>query len=463
MEQERTYIKARKFLFSRSASLLILLLLAGAPGCRESASGAPAPPTVQVAAVVRRDVPVWQEWVGVTDGLVNASIRAQVTGYLVRQAYREGDFVRKGQILFEIDPRVFRAALAQAGAQKGQADGQLARAEGQLSQAEGQRAQAESQRVQAQVTHVNALAVLDRVRPLAEQDAVSRKDLDDAVGAEGATRAAVAAAEANVAAAGANVVAAKAGILTAKAGVASAVAALEKARLDLEFTRIVSPIDGIAGIAKAQVGNLVGPAQGGELTTVSTLDPIKVYFTTSEQAYLAYMKPFATGTEANRHRIETPHELILADGTVYPHKGRFFAVDRQVDERTGTLRVALLFPNPGNRLRPGQFARVRVAGTTLANALLVPQRAISEIQGNYQVAVVGPGDRAELRTVRPTERMCALAVVEGDLKPGERVVVEGTQKVKQGQPVTAKAPPPGLTALLGAVPDAEGRCAAGAR
>ncbi len=241
---------------------LFLLLVAAASlsACRNTATSAIPPAAVDVMEAIRRDVPIYQEWIGTADGMVNATIRAQVTGYLTRQDYKEGDFVRSGQVLFEIDPRTFQAALDQAEAQESQARGQLAQAEAQ---------------------HTNALANLDRIRPLADQNAVSKKDLDDAIGAEGSSQAVIVAARGNVAAAR---------------------AAVEKARLDLGFTKITSPIDGIAGIAKAQVGNLVGPAQGGELTTVSKIDPIKVYFTTSEQAYIVSRRQFAKRSDGVRAR-----------------------------------------------------------------------------------------------------------------------------------------------------------------
>jgi membrane fusion protein (multidrug efflux system) len=459
LSASRPFRPARTLL---SAALVLAAMLL--PACRgEKAASAPPPPTVEVARVIRENVPVYQEWVATADGMVNATLRAQVTGYLVRQAYREGDFVRKGQLLFEIDPRPFQAALDQSRSQQREAEGALAQAEGRVAQAEGQLAQAEGQLAQSGAQHVNAKATLDRVRPLVAQNAVSRKDLDDAVGAEGSARAGVVAATANVAAARANLVASRANVSAAQAGVEAARANVAKAALDLGFTRITSPIDGIAGIASAQVGNLVGPGQGGELATVSQIDPVKVYFSTSEQLYLDYVKQYASGAEAARHRAALSHELVLADGSVYPYKGSFFAVDRQVDERTGTLRIAVLFPNPDRLIRPGQFARVRVAMQTKQGALLVPQRAVTELQGGYQVAVVGPGNRAELRTVKPAERVCALWVVDEGLKPDDLVVVEGIQKVKQGLAVTPKPLAPALLAKLAAPPDADGRCTVAAR
>jgi membrane fusion protein (multidrug efflux system) len=335
-----------------------------------------------VAEVAVRDVPIIHEWVGTADGLVNATIRAQVTGYLIKQDYTEGDMVRKGQLLFEIDPRPFKAAFDQA--------------EGTLLQLKAQ--------------YENAVVNLARVRTLTEKGYVSKKDLDDATSAE----------------------------RSAKAAVVSAQAAVEKARLDLGFTKITSLIDGMAGIAKAQVGDLVGPAQSGELTTVSTVEPIKVYYTINEQAYIDFMRRFSSEAAGLARARELEIRLILADGTPYPYKGRFYAVDRQVDVRTGTLRVAALFPNPGYMLRPGQFVRVHVLIGTKKGALLVPQRAVTELQGSYQVAVVGPGNMVDIRPVQPGERVGAMWVIDSGLKPGERVVAEGVEKVRQGMPVTPK-------------------------
>jgi membrane fusion protein (multidrug efflux system) len=353
-------------------------------GCnREQKGNNPTPPTVQVANVAQKDVPMYSEWIGTTDGMVNAVIRAQVQGYLIKQNYHEGDFVRKGQILFEIDQRTFQAALDQA---KGQLGEQKAR-------------------------WSTAKANLTRIIPLAEQNAVSKKDLDDATGQEQAAHAAVISAEAVV----------------------------EKARLDIDFTKIVSPIGGIAGIAKTQIGNLVGPGVIEELTTVSTVDPIKVYISVGEQEYL-----IATGKGRNGFK-DNPLEMILSDGSVYPHKGKFTLADRQVDVKTGTIRVAAIFKNPGNNLRPGQFAKIR-ARIKIKNALLVPQRAVMELQGSYRIAVVDANNKVEIRPVKVAERVDDMWVIDEGLKAGERVVAEGVQKVRDG--VTVNPTP------YGAVPPA---------
>ena len=367
-------IKKDKKAQYRYVSLRIVICLSSAflliPGCaKEQKSGASSQPTVQVCDVIQQDVPVYSEWIGTTDGMVNVVIRAQVQGYLIKQNYHEGEFVRKGQILFEIDPRTFQAALGQA---KGQLGEQMAR-------------------------WTTAKANLARVIPLAQKYAVSKKDLDDAMGQEKGARAAVISAEAYV----------------------------EKARLDLNFTKIVSPVGGVAGIAKTQIGNLVGPGVTEELTTVSTVDPIKVYISVGEQEYL-----IATGKGKNGFK-DNSLEMILSDGSVYPYKGKFTISDRQVDVKTGTIKVAAIFKNPGNILRPGQFAKVR-ARIKIKNALLVPQRSVMELQGSYQVAVVDADNKVDIRPVKVADRVDNLWVIDEGLKPGERVVAEGLQKVRQG-------------------------------
>jgi membrane fusion protein (multidrug efflux system) len=295
-----------------------------------------------------------------TDGSINATIRAQVQGYLTRQLYKEGDSVRKGQTLFEIDPRPFQAALDQA-----KADLEQAQASSSRSRAALEQTRADVARMEA--LYATAKANLKRVKPLVEQELMSQKDLDDAVGAEQSAAASVNAARASVSAAEASVVA-------VRASVNGAQAAVERARLNLSFTRITSPIDGVAGIAKAQIGNLVGPGFAEELTTVSTVNPIRVYVPMTEQEY---MKGLQNGGSSLQ---QGELELILAGGSIHPHKGVFAYTDRQVDERTGTIRLAALFPNPGNLLRPGQFARIR-ARSKIRKALLVPPAAVTEIQG----------------------------------------------------------------------------------
>jgi membrane fusion protein (multidrug efflux system) len=384
------------------AGFFVLALTAGCQK-EEKAAGTP-PPTVEVVDVVQKDVPIYGEWVGTMDGVVNATIRAQVTGYLIKQNYRDGDLVKKGQVLFEIDPRTFEAALAQA--------------KGTLDQAKGSLDQSKAGVDVQEARWATAKANLARIKPLAEQNAVSQKDLDDAVGMEQSTRASVLAAQASV--------------VAAQASTAAAQAAVDKARLDLEFAKILSPIDGIAGIAKAQIGNLVGPGSTEELTTVSTVDPIKVYIAVSEQEYLKAVER----QSAQREKLGL--ELILADGSTYPQKGELVFADRQVDVRTGTIRVAAIFPNPNNMLRPGQFARIRAEMQVKKGAPVIPQRAVTELQGKYLVAVVGPENKVSIRQVKTSARFGQVWVIDEGLKAGEKVVAEGTQKVRDGMVVSPK-------------------------
>ena len=383
---------ARKMKKNIAAQMILLCIIAAlGTACSGQQKAPAAAPAVETAEVVKKDVPVYSEWVGTTDGLVNATIRAQVTGYLVKQNYTEGAFVKKGSVLFEIDARPFTAALEEA-------EGVLARQEARWAQAKADRS---------------------RIVPLAEINAVSKKDRDAAIGAE----------------------------LSAAADVRAARAAVDKAQVDFGFTKIISPIDGIAGIAKAQIGDLVGTGQSAELTMVSTVDPIKVFISVSEQEYLNFMRQLAG------HEQEIPFDLFLADGSLYPEKGRFAFADRQVGVKTGTITVATLFPTPGNMLRPGQFARVRVALTGKKDALLVPQRAVTELQGGYQVAVVAEDATVHIRPVKTGERSDGLWIINEGLAAGERVVAEGLLKVKDGMKVNPKPfAAPGSTAAQQAKP-----------
>lgn len=353
--------------------------------CKGETASAPPPPLVQVevADVIQKDVPIRMEWVGTTDGSNNALIRAQVSGYLLHRPYTEGSFVKKGDLLFQLDPSKFQTALDQA-------LGELAKAQAQFTKTKQD---------------------VDRDTPLAKEGAISQKELDDSVQSHAATKGTLAAAK----------------------------AAVDQAKLNLSWTKIAAPIDGVVGISKAQIGDLIDAST--ELTSVSTLDPIKVYFPVSEQEYFEAAEKIQQGykdkQEGKEYSLATL-ELVLGGEKVYPHKGQFHLVDRQVDTKTGTIRVAALFPNPNNLLRPGQFARVRVVTKTKENAILVPQRAVTEMQGNHQVAVVTPENKVDIRPVKVGHRSGSLWIIDHGLKPGERVVVEGLQKVKAGMTVDPK-------------------------
>jgi len=371
------------------APLLVFSLILALIGCQKSQQSTTSPPDVEVVEVLQKDVPIWKEWIGTLDGLWNAQIRPQVTGYLLRQTYKDGAFVKKDQLLFEIDPRTFQAAVDQY-------KGQLANAEGLLAS--------------AQANQVKTQNDVNRYAPLAKEQAIPQQDLDTAI-------------QVNLGA--------KAQVDAAKAQIEAAKGQLASAQLNLGFTRVLSLIDGVAGIAQGQLGDLVTPST--LLTTVSTVDPIKIYFPVSEREYLDYVKEHPD--EDKRHlRLQ----LILANGLVYPHEGQTTLVDRQVDVKTGTLRVQGLFPNPGNVLRPGQYARVRTIIATRRGALLVPQKAVSELQGNYQVAVVGSDNKVQIRPIKVGEQVGTEWIIEQGLKPGERVVAEGVQKVRGGLTVNPK-------------------------
>src|SRR5215510_12556918 len=410
LEKKINFLLRHKILIVATlcVTLIALLMAVGGSKSKDKSPAPPPPPNVEVALVERQDVPIYSEWIGTLDGMVNAEIRAQVTGYLLRQRYTEGSFVRKGQVLFEIDPRQFQAALDQS-------KGDLARAQAQLAQAKAQLAKAESNQVKTQLD-------VDRYTPLAKQKAITDQEFDNAVQAN-------IAAKAQVKAANAGVETARSAIVAANAAVEAARATVKTAELNLSFTTITSPIDGVAGIAQAQVGNLIQP-NGGALTTVSTLDPIKVYFTLSEREYLDYTRRESIKRKWGAGAKGLELEMALADGSTYPQKGKFFVADRQVDQKTGAIRLAGIFPNPGNTLRPGQYAKVRAITSNKEGALLVPQRAVTELQGNYRVAVVGDDNKVSIRPVKVGPRAGRMWVIEDGLKQGERVVAEGTQKVR---------------------------------
>lgn len=377
-------------------TLIVIGLIVGAIRPHRHAQAAPANvPDVQVLRVQQQDVPIIHEWIGTLDGLINADVRAQVTGYLLIQGYQEGSFVKKGQLLFQIDPRPFKAALDQA-------EGQLAQAKAQLSNAEAVQGRTELD--------------VKRYTPLAKEQAATQQDLDNAVQ---------------------NNLAAIASVETAKAQIKTAQAAVETAKINLNFTRLLAPIDGIAGQAQLQVGALVGPGSGA-VTSVSTVDPIKVYFTVGEPQYLAFRKRFPTEASTRADQKTLRIELVLADGSTYSHLGSFDFADRQVNESTGTIRIAALFPNPNNILRPGGYAKVRVFIDVQHDALLVPERAVSELQGSYQVAVVDSDNKIVIRPVTVGVQTDNRWVISDGLKPEDLVVVEGTQKVRPGMHVNPK-------------------------
>jgi RND family efflux transporter MFP subunit len=381
------------------------LALAGcASKSAETAAAPPPPPTdVTVSPVVRKDVPIYGDWVATLDGYVNANIQPQVSGYLIKQDYREGLLLHKDDVLFEIDPRPFQAVLDQAKGQLAQAKGQVAAAEGQLGQA----------RAQLVLSEIN----VKRDTPLSAAHAIPQSQLDNDVQAQALAEATVKTAEASIQA--------------SQAAVTSAEAAVETASLNLGFTKVRSLVDGIAGIATTQVGSLV--SQTTVLTTVSQVDPIKVYFPISEQEYLALSgKLKAASTDMLRENSSVALQLTLSNGTIYPREGRIIFADREVDSQTGTIRMVGAFANPGNVLRPGQFARIRALTGFRKGALLIPQRAVSELQGHYQLAVVGADNKVTIRTVEPGERVGELWIINSGLHPDERVVSEGTGKVREG-------------------------------
>jgi RND family efflux transporter MFP subunit len=426
--QESNLSKARLAAVLTAAWFSIPLVIANillTAGCGKTApaSAAPALLQVQVAEVQKKDVPVYREWIGTLDGLVNADIKAQVSGYLIQQAYTEGSFVNKGQLLFQIDPRPFQAAVDRA-------QGQLAQAEGQLEQARAQLTLMEAQVAVAQANQRRTQLDVDRYIPLAQQQAITQQDLDNATQNNIAAQAQLQASRAQVETAKAQITAATAAVQTAKANT-------ETALIDLGFTRLTSPIDGIPGIALQQVGALVSPASG-TITTVSTVDPIKVYFTASEQEYMERGREYPTAAARQASRDLLAFDLILADGSTYAYKGKFDFADRQVDVKTGAIRLAVLFPNPNNYLRPGQYGKVRTALDIQKGALLVPQPAVMDLQGSRQLAILDSGDKIRIQTVKVGETFNKDWIISEGVKPGERVVVEGIQQVRQGMQVDPK-------------------------
>ena len=377
------------------------LLTAGLSGCgssAESKSKAAPPPAVQVAVVQQKDVSLNSEWIATMDGYVNAQIQAHVSGYLIRQDYREGSVVSKGQVLFEIDPRPFQATL---------------------DQAQGQLTQAQAQVIQAQAQLSKAAQDVARDTPLAEAKAIAQSQFDDDVQAKAGAAAAVAAAE---------------------AAVSAAKAAVEQAQLNLSFTKITSLVDGVAGIAQAQIGDLV--ATTTVLTSVSQVDPIKVYFPMSEQDYLRAQKISTAGNNRQALPLDgVPLTLLLSDSSVYPYKGKVLWTDRQIDPSTGTIRVAAAFPNSGNILRPGQYGRVRAATEVRQSALLVPQAAVTELQGSFQVAVVGSDNKVKIQPVQVGAQVGSDSIITQGVSAGDRVMVGGMQYARPGATVDPEPAP----------------------
>jgi len=448
----------------RAFSLLAPCLLAvaaaaavGGCGDRSGAAPAAAPPVVKVEPVIERDVPISLEYVGSLVGYITAQIRARVAGHLMSQYYTEGSVVKAGDLLFQVDPRPYQAALEQAEAQVLQAQSQLSQAKAQVSasQAQVEQALAQVAQNQAQVQKAEAeqrRTELDvgRYTPLAQRGSVSQQELDNAVQNNLANVASVAAARASVQNSQANVSNARAAhenaqanVQTQEANIAAARASLTNAKLNLGYTRVLAPISGVAGFRVANIGDYVSPNDQNPLTTVSQVDPIYAEVPISEQRALARFRQWEANPREPRN-IEL--ELILADGSVYPRRGRAVALDRQVDVTTGTVLARGVFPNPGNILRPGQYAKVRAVVDVKKGALLIPQRAVQDVQGIHQVAVVRPDETVDVRTVKMDARVGSLWIVTDGVKPGERIVVEGGDRVRAGQKVRLAATAPSETA-----------------
>ena len=366
------------------AKALALAFIISVQACEKKVAetGPQAPPEVLVTQVISGDVPVIREWVRTLDGSENADIRARVTGYLQKGDYQEGSYVKEGDLLFEIDPRPFEAALAQA----------------------------KSELDQVQATQAATQADFERSQELYNKKVISVQEYENK---RQLNQAQVAKAEALQAAA-------------------------QTAQLNLDYTRIAAPVDGIAGLSKANIGDLVGTGSEVTLTTVSKIDPIRLYFPINEQDYKNHASALQKGMQRPESEREATVELVFADGTVYPEKGKFSFVDRQVDPTTGTILVAANFPNPDHSLRPGQFAKARAGIEKITDALLVPERALSELQGSYQVGVVDENGKAEIRPIKIGPRYNHQVVVTEGLKKGETVIVEGLQNVRPGLNVNAK-------------------------
>jgi membrane fusion protein (multidrug efflux system) len=405
-----------------SQTILIMGMVVAAIAC-SGCSRKPPPPqliVVSVAVPVQKDVPVYSEWIGTTVGFIDAEIHSKITGYLLTQDYKEGSLVKTGDLLFQVDPRPFQAVVDEAKAQLNVANAQLGQAGDDVNAAKAEIDRAQAAQLKTELD-------VKRYTPLVKDGTVSQQEYDDAVQSNLANIASVAAAKGKFDRAQSTVKAATAQIEVARSS-------LQAAQLNLDYTRVKSPVNGIAGIRVANIGDLVGTSQQQVLTTVSQIDPIFVQFPISEQEYLK-LRDFLFAREAQQ---QPGVELILSDGTIYSQKGKIDIVGRQVEASTGTLRIRAVFPNPGNVLRPGQYSRVRAATTIQNNALLLPQRAVQELQGQYEVAVVGPGDKIAVRKVDVGERVGSYWVIEQGIKPSDRIVIEGLQDIKTGQTVQTK-------------------------
>jgi len=443
---------------SSRAGLLAVVLAAALAGCNQKSGAAAVPqlPLVKVASVTEQDVPISVEYVGTLVGYINAQIRARVSGHLVSQNYKEGSLVKSGDLLFQVDPRPFQAAADQADARLHLAESQLSQAKAQVTASQAQVEQAvakvvqdEAQVKRAEATQRQTELDVGRYTPLAQRGSVSQQELDNAVqsnlanlAAVAASRAAVLNSQASVSQARAAVEKAQADVKTQEANIAAARAALADARLNLGYTKVLSPIAGVAGFRGANIGDFVGPSDSTPLTTVSQVDPIYAEFPVSEQRALVVLRRWDADPRAPRD-IEL--ELILADGSVYPRRGRAVALDRQVDVTTGTVLARGVFPNPGNLLRPGQYAKVRAVVEVRKNALMIPQRAVQDVQGVHQVAVIGPDETVDMRAVKVDARVGSLWIVTDGLKPGEQVVIEGGDRVRAGQKVRLASSAPSET------------------
>ena len=391
-QRQSTFQRPLRSLISAGTVALSGAALALLSACSKPATnaGLDQPLEVLTMQVLQQDVPVVREWIGSLDGSVNADVRARVSAHLISKDYKEGAVVQKGDLLFEIDPSTYEAALEQAKASL---------------------AQAQANQLQTDQTE-------KRETELFEKNVESQQNRDNAIQSNAAAKAEVKAQE----------------------------AAVRQAKLNLQFTKITAPISGVAGIANPGIGDLVGPSDAQPLTTISTVDPIKAYFQISEQDYLKLARRLESARKTGE--VAPPVGIILADGSLYPIQGKFATIDREVDQQTGTIRIEALFANPNNMLRPGQFVRVRVTVRDTRGALLVPQRAVNELQASYEVAVVDGANRAEIRPVKVGEKVGSLWVIEDGLKIGDRVVVEGMQRIRDGQMVkpvawTGPTPTPG--------------------